>query len=136
MSRVPGTVVELRDGRVIVECRDHATAACGACASGRGCSWRRISRSSRLEVPVSREVAFAPGDRVELEVNDGRLLGAALRLYLPPLAGLLAGPILLHLTGQDGGTGPAAAAALGLLGGFAFARRWTRRAPAVELHRA
>ena len=34
-----------------------------------------------------------PGDSVIIEVDDGELLRAAALAYVPPLAGLLAGPV-------------------------------------------
>jgi positive regulator of sigma E activity len=136
MSRLAGTVVEVRDGRAVVECEALA-ASCGACASGRGCSWRRAGGSRRLEVPAARpDGPLQPGEAVELAVDDGRLLAAAARLYLPPLVGLLLGPAVLRLSGLDAGAAPLVAAAIGLLAGMLVARRWARHgAPAVDVRR-
>jgi positive regulator of sigma E activity len=66
------------------------------------------------------------GDRLQVEVDDARLLRAACQLYLPPLAGLLAGPALLRFAGWEPGVTPLLGAALGLLAGGLVAWRWTR----------
>ena len=75
------------------------------------------------------------GEVVELEAGEAALFGAALRLYLPPLAGLIAGPALLRGLGGDVAAWPALAAAAGLLLGCLLARHWTRAVPAPALHR-
>jgi positive regulator of sigma E activity len=79
--------------------------------------------------------SLQPGETVELAVDDGRLLAAAARLYLPPLAGLLLGPAALRLAGWEAGPAPLVAAAVGLLAGMLVARQWTRRGAPVEVHR-
>ena len=136
MTRVAGTVVEVRDGLALVECRT-AAAACPACGSGHGCTWRRIAGSRRLELPLPPdEPALRAGDPVDLAIDDAQLFGAALRLYLPPLAGLLGGPLAVRVAGADQGLVPLVAAALGLAAGLWVARRWTRRVPVVVLQRA
>ena len=136
MARVAGTVVEIRDGRVWIECATPA-AACSACAEGRGCAWMARAGSRRLEAPAQLDgVRLNPGETVELEADEARLLGAAARLYLPPLAGLLAGPALLRLAGPDAGLAPLVAAAAGLIAGSLLARALTRAVPGVVLHRA
>jgi positive regulator of sigma E activity len=135
VARLAVTVVEVRDGRAWVEWRAEAT-SCGACAAGRGCSWRSPVGSQRLEVAARLDGrGLEAGEAVELEVDDAALFGAALRLYLPPLAGLIAGPALLRGLGGDAAAWPALAAVAGLLLGCFFARRWTRAAPALALHR-
>lgn len=133
MSRVAGTVVEVRDGRAIVEC-ETAASSCGACSSGRGCSWRRAAGTRRLEVEAARpEGPLRPGQAVELAIDDSRLLAAAARLYLPPLAGVLLGPVALRLAGLEAGLAPLAAAILGLMVGAWVARRWTRGCAPVDV---
>ena len=135
MARVAGTVVEVRDGRAWVECAAEAS-GCTHCAGGRGCAWARTGpRRVALESTLGgRELT--PGERVQLEADERRLLGAALRLYLPPLVGLLAGPALLRASQLDAGVLPLLAATCGLLAGAAVARHLTRRAPPVEVFRA
>lgn len=136
MSRVAGTVVEVRDGRAVVECAAQAS-SCGACASGRGCSWRRAAGTRRLEVDAVRpDGTLRPGEAVELAIDDGRLLAAAARLYLPPLAGVLLGPAALRFAGFEAGPAPLVAAAVGLLAGMFLARHWTVRNAPIDVRRA
>lgn len=73
-----------------------------------------------------------PGDTVEIEVDDAGLLLAACRLYLPPLCGVLAGPLLLRIAGLEEGVAPLLAAACGLGLGALVARRWTRNGVPVR----
>lgn len=136
MGRVTGTVVELRDSRAWVACQA-ATAVCGACSSGRGCGWARRGRPSRLEIPAQLDGRpLELGTVLELEADEGPLLVAAARLYVPPLLGLLLGPALLRILGLEAGPAPVAAALIGLLAGGLVARTWTRRVPAVVVRRA
>jgi positive regulator of sigma E activity len=93
--------------------------------------WLARSGGTTLEVP---EVApdgrrLAPGDDVALEVRDGELLRATLVAYLPPLVGLLAGPLITRyaLPGDEAGAATAALAGLAL--GWGAARAWLRRSP-------
>jgi positive regulator of sigma E activity len=129
---VAGTVVTVRDGRAWVECIPEA-AGCGVCASGRGCGWGRQgpgSASTRLEVAATLDGRpLQPGDSVLLEADDRALLAVALRLYLLPLAGLLAGPLVVRMAGVDAGLLPVGAALAGLALGGLTARAWTRRTP-------
>jgi len=135
MTEVAGTVVEVRDGRAIVACQSDA-GGCAACSGGRGCSWRRPLSTRSLAVPAGHiNGELQPGDRVLLRVDDARLLGAAARLYLTPLVGLLAAPALLRLLTADSGLSSLLAAALGLGGGFLLARRWTAHLPPLRLRR-
>jgi len=133
MSEVAGTVVEIRDGQAIVACQTEV-AGCAACSGGRGCSWRRLLSSRSLAVPAQHIGGeLRPGDRVHLSVDDAHLLGAAARLYLTPVVGLLAAPALLRMFTADSGSTSLLAAALGLGGGFLLARRWTARLPPLRL---
>ena len=70
-----------------------------------------------------------------LTVEDASLLSAALRLYLPPLAGLLAAPALLRLLTGDSGIASLLAAGAGLAAGLLVARRWTARVPPLRVER-
>lgn len=136
MGRVTGTVVELRDTHAWVACQA-AAATCGACSSGRGCGWARRGRPSRLEIPALLDGRpLELGTVLELEADEGPLLAAAARLYLPPLLGLLLGPALLRVLGLDAGPAPVAAALAGLLAGGLVARMWTRHVPTVLVRRA
>jgi len=127
MGRVTGIVISIEAGRASIECEAAAQAACSTCASGRGCGWRRSDNAHPLLIDAETgSRPLEPGDLVELEVDDGRLLQAACRLYLPPLCGLLAGPSLLRWGGLESGTAPYLAAVCGLGLGALLAWRWTR----------
>ena len=133
-------VLEVDGGRARLEC-DTASASCPACAARGGCTLQRLAgrRHPRLEVPAfaADGVRLVPGLRVTIEVDEGQLLGAAARTYLPPLAGLLAGPLLTVAT-VGGGEGLALLSAVaGVLLGWAAARAWLRRSPpGIAVHAA
>jgi sigma-E factor negative regulatory protein RseC len=133
MGQVLGVVTRVEAGQALVECNAAAAGSCSTCASGRGCGWQRsgLRRQVRIDCPAD-EHRLQPGDNVSLSVDDRQLLGAALRLYLPPLAGLLAGPALLRAGGWEQGAMPLLAAAVGLAFGALLAWRWTR--VTVPLH--
>jgi positive regulator of sigma E activity len=125
-------VLEVNGTRARLEC-DSTTATCAACAGRGGCALQRLAggRESRLEVSTRAAdgVLLVPGARVTIEVGEGELLGAATRAYLPPLTGVLAGPLLARAA-ADGGEGLVLVGALaGLLLGWAVSRIWLRRSP-------
>ena len=127
MGQVTGVVTRVDAGRARIECGLASHPACGACGSGRGCGWQRSNEPRRLEIPSrqgSRTLEL--GDRLEVQVDDHRLLRAACWLYLPPLAGLLAVPALFRFVGWEQGALPLLAAVVGLLAGGLVAWRWTR----------
>lgn len=126
-------VLEVNGARARLGC-DSAAAGCPACAGRDGCALQRLAgtRKSRLEVPTHAVdgALLVTGSRVWVEVEDGALLAAAARACLPPLAGLLAVPLLVHATTADGGEGALLLGAVaGLLLGWAAARAWLRRSP-------
>jgi positive regulator of sigma E activity len=125
-------VLDVDGERARLQC-DAASASCPACASRGGCALQRLAgrRHSRLEVPAHAAdgVRLAPGLRVTVEVEEGELLGAAARTYLPPLAGLLAGPLLAGAPAGGGELPVLLSALAGVLLGWAVARAWLRRSP-------
>ena len=127
MGQVTGVVTRVDAGRARIECGSSNHPACGTCAAGRGCGWQRSSQPRRLEIDARQgSRTLVPGDQLEVQIDDARLLRAACRLYLPPLAGLLAGPALLRVVGCEQGATPLLAALLGLVAGGLIAWRWTR----------
>ena len=127
MGQVTGVVTRVEAGRASVECGVSNHPACGACAAGRGCGWQRSNQPRRLEIDARQGMrTLEPGDRLEVQIDDARLLQAACRLYLPPLAGLLAGPALLRFAGWEQGVTPLLGAVLGVIAGGLIAWRWTR----------
>jgi positive regulator of sigma E activity len=136
MGQVSGVVTRVEAGLALVECSATAAGSCGTCASGRGCGWQRsgLRRQVRIGLPTG-ERPLQAGEAVALSVDDQQLLGAALRLYLPPLIGLLAGPALLRAGGWEHGATPLLAAAVGLACGSLVAWRWTRAAVPLQWRR-
>lgn len=130
--RAAARVREVNGNRARLEC-DSATLACAACAGRGGCALKRLAggQEARLDVPAHAEngIRLVAGSRVTVEVAEGELLGAALRAYLPPLVGVLAGPLLARV-GADGGEGVILLCAVaGLLLGWVASRAWLRRSP-------
>jgi positive regulator of sigma E activity len=127
MGLVTGVVTRVEAGRARVECGVSTHPACGTCAAGRGCGWQRSNQPRRLEIDAHQGTrTLEPGDLLEVQIDDARLLRAASRLYLLPLAGLLAGPALVRVAGWEQGVTPLLGAVLGLIAGGLIARRWTR----------
>jgi len=130
--RARARVESVTAGRARLACEAPAS-SCAACAGGRGCALRWLGRATGTTLDVPETVAsrdqLVPGDAVVIEVSDGDLLRAALRAYLPPLLGLLAGAAVARL-GAGAGEGVAVLAALaGLVIGWGVARAWLGRAP-------
>jgi sigma-E factor negative regulatory protein RseC len=129
----PARVLSVSAGRAVVEARRRS--ACGRCAVRSGCGHGLLdSLASRhavafeLSVPEALADGLRPGDLVVVGVAQDAVLGAALRVYGPPLAGLVAGTLAGGaLLGSDGAA--ALGAALGLLAGSAAIRVLDRRAP-------
>jgi len=131
--RATARVLDVRDGRALLSC-DVEAAACDGCRSGRGCALRWLARSAgaRLEVPDTSADGrrLVADDGVALEVSDGELLRATALAYVPPLAGLLAGPLLERAVSAGGdGVSAVIAAAVGLALGWGASRAWLRRSP-------
>jgi positive regulator of sigma E activity len=124
-------VREVDADRALLACEAPA-AACGRCAGGGGCALRRLSGSRSTLLAVPRRVPggelLSVGTRVTVAVSEGELLRASARAYLPPLAGLLAGPALARGI-EAGDAWTLLGAAAGLVAGWAMARTWLRRAP-------
>lgn len=72
---------------------------------------------------------MSTSDMVTLTLADGDLLGSAARIYLPPLAGLLVGPLVARYLLQSGDGLAALGAVVGLLAGWLTARAWVRATP-------
>jgi positive regulator of sigma E activity len=133
MLRVTGVVTGIEAGIARIECSPQGQPGCAACATGRGCSWQRSNQHRHIEIDTRREGAgLAPGDALELQVEEGRLLWAAVRLYLPPLAGVLIGPALCRVLGIEHGLWPLFAAGAGLALGVAVAWHWARTAVPLQ----
>ena len=73
--------------------------------------------------------ALIAGQSVTIEVPDGELLRSAAKVYLLPLAGLLAGPALVRWIGAGSEAAALVAAVTGVVLGWVLARDWVRRSP-------
>ena len=118
--------------RVRLECESPA-AACGACAGRGRCALRWLAGPGHPSLDVESSAAagppLRPGDGVIIEVDDGELLRAAALAYLPPLVGLLAGPVAAAALTPGSELAALAGAVLGLATGWGAARAWLRRSP-------
>lgn len=125
-------VHDIRPGRVLLAC-ESAASNCAACAGGRGCALRWLARpgSALLEVDATALPGrtLRPGDGIQVEVDDGELLRAALLAYLPPSLGLLGGPLIVAGVAPGRELAVLAAALAGLAAGWVVARWWLRRSP-------
>jgi positive regulator of sigma E activity len=120
--RTAARVTEVLDGRARLTC-DRAP-ACGACAGSRGCALRWLVPAGESILEVSAVAAHG----VALEAGQPVTVAAA-RLYLPPLAGLVGGPLLAFGAFGAGDGVALAAAAGGMILGWTAARGWIRRSP-------
>ncbi len=86
-----GTVVELKDGRAVVEMgASSCCSRCGVCSA---------AGSGKVRFETDAPFGIAVGDEVEVDVPIGRMR-AAVTVYLIPLGALLAGAILGNWLGQ------------------------------------
>ncbi|HAT8014736.1 SoxR-reducing system protein RseC [Citrobacter rodentium] len=121
------TVVSWQQGEALVSC--DVKASCSSCASRVGCGSRVLNKlgpqtTHTLVVP-SAEPLF-PGQKVELGIAEGSLLGSAMLVYLSPLAGLfLIASLFQVLFGSD--LAALSGAVLGGVGGFLIARAFSRK---------
>ena len=74
MGQVIGVVTRVEAGLAHVECGVSNYPACGTCKAGRGCGWQRPTQPRRLEIDAQQGPrTLAPGDRLEVRIDDGRL---------------------------------------------------------------
>jgi sigma-E factor negative regulatory protein RseC len=134
--QVAGRVATVHEDRARVECAP-GPSGCGACDTGRGCSWRRLgARFLEVSGRVDGQ-RLEPGDPVRLTIEDGALLRAATRIYLPPVTGTVLGAGLWQLVGAGSEAGALLAALAGFAAGHVAARRLARSVrPAVAVQRA
>ncbi len=125
-------VQSVQAGRLRLECESPAV-ACGACAGRGRCALRWLAGPGNPELdvadPAPEGAPLRPGDGVIIEVDDGELLRAAALAYVPPLAGLLAGPVAVAVLTPGSELAALAGAVLGLVAGWGASRAWLRRSP-------
>jgi positive regulator of sigma E activity len=132
-------VVAVSGGMIHLDCPP----ATGGRTCGRrcACALRLLGagqgRSALLLPGSPRTADLVAGDTVIVSVRDGILLKAAGRVYLWPLAGLLAGPLLFRSGGLSGDGWVLLGALSAGLVGYLFARSLNRRAgPIAEIYPA
>lgn len=103
------------DGTAEIVCR-RASACGGDCADCGGCSG-----SQAVLARAANPIGAKPGDRVLVQCPSGRVLGAAILVYLLPLVLLFAGVALA------GGWGAAAVFVLGFVPAVWIDRRLARK---------
>ena len=91
--------------------------------------WGVACRTLEVPVPSDDVVPLQSGETVTVSLADGDLLRIATRLYVPPLVGLLSGPLLLRSASYGGEAAEVVAAAAGVLLGWLLARVWVRAFP-------
>ncbi|WP_072569384.1 MULTISPECIES: SoxR-reducing system protein RseC [unclassified Enterobacter] len=116
------TVVSWEQGEAMVSC--DVKASCSSCASRSGCGSRVLNKlgpqtTHTLVVPCDQPLVA--GQKVELGIAEGSLLGSAMLVYMTPLVGMFAvAGIFQTLFGYD--LAALGGAVLGGAGGFLLAR--------------
>jgi sigma-E factor negative regulatory protein RseC len=103
---------------------------CGSCSARSGCGngvLAEVLGRRVLEFRLANVDDLRPGDRVTLGIHDRALVSGALIMYLLPLLGLIATPVILGwvLPGVSEGWRILAGAG-GLVLGLIAVRRWLR----------
>ncbi|BDG83488.1 MULTISPECIES: SoxR-reducing system protein RseC [Citrobacter] len=121
------TVVSWQNGQALVSC--DVKASCSSCASRAGCGSRVLNKlgpQTTHTIVVPSAEPLAPGQKVELGIAEGSLLGSAMLVYLSPLVGLFIFAALFQvLFGSD--IAALSGAVLGGVGGFLIARGYSRK---------
>ncbi|MCU6670553.1 SoxR-reducing system protein RseC [Enterobacteriaceae bacterium H4N4] len=126
------TVVSWQDGVAQVSC--DVKASCNSCASRAGCGSRVLNKlgpQTTHTIVVPSAQPLVEGQKVELGIAEGSLLGSAMLVYLSPLVGLFAlGGVFQVMFGTD--LAAMCGAALGGVGGFLLARGFSHKLAARE----
>lgn len=104
--------------------------ACGSCSARSGCGTSALGRflgGRRHAFRALNRAQARPGDRVRIGIDEGRLAGASLLMYLWPLLAMIGGAIMFQRLAWPSGL-PAdlqalIGAVLGLGGAFWLVRR-------------
>ncbi|MTH45814.1 SoxR-reducing system protein RseC [Intestinirhabdus alba] len=121
------TVVDWQDGLATVSC--DVKASCSGCASRVGCGSRVLNKlgpQTTHTIVVPSAQPLTPGQKVELGIAEGSLLGSAMLVYLTPLFGLFLMASLFQLLFASD-LAALSGAVLGGVGGFLIARGCSRR---------
>ena len=83
------TVVSWQNGQALVSC--DVQSSCSSCASRSGCGTRVLNKlgpQTQHTLSVPSQAPLVAGQKVELGIAEGSLLGSAVLVYMSPLAGL------------------------------------------------
>ena len=126
MIEEEAVVTQLETERIWVE-RTSKPACGSSCAQP--CATAAVGDyfgKSTIRMAVLSSIEVQPGDRVVVGIGEGAFIKGLLRVYLAPLAGLLAGAILGKIIGASFSIATDAAAMagglLGLIGTLTFLR--------------
>ncbi|RPH26031.1 SoxR-reducing system protein RseC [Buttiauxella warmboldiae] len=116
------TVVSWQSGEALLSC--DVKASCSSCASRAGCGSRILNKlgpQTTHTLSVACDTPLVAGQKVELGLAEGSLIGSALLVYISPLAGLfLVSALFQALFGTN--LAAICGAVLGGVGGFLIAR--------------
>ncbi|MFU0870860.1 SoxR-reducing system protein RseC [Kluyvera sichuanensis] len=126
------TVVGWHNGIAQVSC--DVKASCNSCASRAGCGSRVLNKlgpQTTHTISVPSAEPLVAGQKVELGITEGSLLGSAMLVYMSPLLGLFVVAALFQvLFGTD--IAALCGAVLGGVGGFLIAKGLSPRLAAKE----
>ena len=126
------TVVSWHKGKALVSC--DVKTSCSSCASRSGCGTRVLNKlgpQTTHTIVVPFDEPLIAGQKVELGIAEGSLLGSAMLVYLSPLVGLFSvGALFQALFGHD--VAALCGAVLGGVGGFLIARAFSPKLAARE----
>lgn len=121
------TVVSWENGEAVLRC--DVKASCNSCASRAGCGSRLLNKlgpQTHHFLSVASEQPLVEGQKVELGIAEGSLIGSALLVYMSPLVGLfLVAALFQGLFASD--LAAFCGAALGGVGGFLIARGFSTK---------
>lgn len=121
------TVVSWHNGQALVSC--DVQSSCSSCASRSGCGTRVLNKlgpQTQHTLSVPSQTPLVAGQKVELGIAEGSLLGSAVLVYMSPLAGLFVmGALFQTLFTSD--LAAFCGGVLGGVGGFLLARGASRR---------
>lgn len=121
------TVVSWSNGEALLRC--DVKASCDSCTSRVGCGSRVLNKlgpQNQHFLSVASEQPLMEGQKVELGIAEGSLIGSALLVYMSPLAGLfLIAALFQTLFGSD--LAAFCGAVLGGVGGFLLARGYSAK---------
>ncbi|MDW2741889.1 SoxR-reducing system protein RseC [Atlantibacter subterraneus] len=122
MMKEWATVISWQNGEAVVSC--DVKSSCSSCASRAGCGSRILNKlgpqtSHSITVPCDHPLVA--GQKVELGIAEGSLLGSALVVYMSPLVGLFIVAGLFQMLFHTD-LAAMAGAILGGVGGFLLAK--------------